>query len=48
MRNSELCLEAWVERLPDGSVICPLLESGAGSCEECMEIWEVRWERFGE
>ena len=33
----EDCLWAVIERHEDGTVICPLLETG-GRCEECMEI----------
>lgn len=43
----EDCLEAVIERFEDGYVLCPILWSG-GKCEECMEIFERRQERFGE
>lgn len=43
----EDCLEAVIERRPDNTVLCVLLESGARTCEQCMEIWEKRQERFG-
>lgn len=43
----EDCLEAVIERFEDGYVLCPILWSG-GKCEECMEIFEERQERFGE
>ena len=43
----EDCLEAVIERFEDGYVLCPILGSG-GKCEECMEIFEKRLERFGE
>ena len=39
-------LDAVIERYEDGFVLCPILWSG-GKCEECMEIWERRQERFG-
>jgi hypothetical protein len=42
----ENCLEAVIERFADGYVLCPLLWSGS-SCEERMEIFERRMERFG-
>lgn len=42
----EECLEAMIERFEDGYVLCPILWSGGG-CEECMEIFERRQERFG-
>ena len=42
----EYCLNAAIERYEDGFVLCPILWSG-GKCEECMEIWERRQERFG-
>ena len=42
----EDCLDATIERYEDGFVLCPILWSG-GKCEECMEIWERRQERFG-
>ena len=41
----EYCLEATIERFEDGYVLCPILWSG-GECEECMEIFEKRLERF--
>ena len=40
----EDCLEAVVERYPDGTVVCPITETG-GTCEECMEVLERRLER---
>ena len=40
----EDCLDAVIERYPDGYVYCPILWSG-GKCEECMEIFERRMER---
>lgn len=42
----EDCLDAVIERFEDGYVLCPILWSG-GKCEECMEIFEKREERFG-
>jgi len=41
----EDCFEASIERFEDGYVLCPILWSG-GKCEECMEIFEKRLERF--
>ena len=41
----EDCLEANIVRFEDGYVLCPILWSG-GKCEECMEIFEKRLERF--
>lgn len=35
------CIEAVIEKYPDGRILCPLLETG-GSCEECVEILERR------
>lgn len=43
----EDCMEAVIHRFEDGYVLCPILWSG-GSCEDCMEIFEEREERFGE
>ena len=40
----EDCLEAVVERYPDGTIWCPITWSG-GSCEECMEIFNRVMER---
>ena len=42
----EECLEANITRFEDGYVLCPILWSG-GSCEECMEIFEKRVEKYG-
>lgn len=38
------CIEAVIEKYPDGRILCPLLETG-GSCEECVEILERRADR---
>lgn len=46
MSEWTFCIEAQIETLEDGTVICPLLATG-GSCEECMEILERRMERDG-
>lgn len=43
-RKLEDCLWAVIERMPDGSVLCPLIETG-GSCEECYEIIRSRKRR---
>lgn len=42
----ENCLDANIYRFEDGYVLCPILWSG-GRCEECMEVFERRQERFG-
>lgn len=39
------CIWAVVEKRKDGSIICPLLESGTWECEECMEILDRQEER---
>ena len=41
----EDCLEAVIERFEDGYILCPILWSG-GKCEECMEVFEKRMERY--
>lgn len=41
----EDCFEANIVRFEDGYVLCPILWSG-GKCEDCMEIFEKRLERF--
>ena len=41
----EDCLEAVVTRYADGYILCPILWSG-GKCEECMEIFERRQEKY--
>lgn len=38
------CLWAVIEIKDDGSMICPLLETG-GSCEECYDIFEKLLEK---
>ena len=38
------CLWAVIEIKDDGSIICPLLETG-GNCEECYAIFEKLLER---
>ncbi len=43
----EPCLEAQIYRFTDGYILCPILWSG-GQCEECMEVWETRQEKYGE
>lgn len=40
------CFEAVIEKYEDGYILCPILWSG-GSCEECMEVFERRLERWG-
>lgn len=40
----EDCLWAVVERRDDGSVICPLIETGS-SCEECYQIIKANKKR---
>ena len=40
------CFEAVIEKYEDGYILCPILWSG-GSCEECMEVFERRQERYG-
>jgi hypothetical protein len=44
MTEITYCLEAVIEKHDDGTILCPLLETG-GSCEECMEILERRADR---
>jgi len=39
------CFEAVIEKYEDGYILCPILWSG-GKCEECMEVFERRQERF--
>ena len=39
------CFEAVIEKYEDGYILCPILWSG-GSCEECMEVFERRVERY--
>ena len=34
-----------IERYEDGYVLCPILWTG-GKCEECMEVFERRQERY--
>lgn len=46
MARYEECLDANIYRFEDGYVLCPILWSG-GKCEECMELFEQRQERFG-
>jgi len=41
----EDCLDATIEKYDDGHVYCPLTWSG-GTCEECMEIFERRMEKY--
>ena len=41
------CFEAVIIKFGDGYILCPILWSG-GRCEDCMQIFERRQERFGE
>ena len=41
----EDCLDSTIEKYEDGTVYCPIAWSG-GNCEECMEIFERRTERY--
>ena len=41
----EDCLDATIEKYADGHVYCPITWSG-GSCEQCMEIFERRMEKY--
>lgn len=41
----EDCLDATIEKYADGHVYCPITWSG-GTCEECMEIFGRRMERY--
>lgn len=41
----EDCLWAVIERHEDGTVLCPLLETG-GRCEECIEIVRRNRKRY--
>ena len=43
----EDCFEANIVRFEDGYVLCPILLSG-GKCEECMEIFERRQEKYAD
>ena len=43
--HHEDCLEAVIEKYDDGYILCPILWSG-GKCEDCMEVFERRTERF--
>lgn len=40
----EVCIWAMVERYEDGYVLCPLLATEGGNCEECYEIFEKQLE----
>lgn len=44
-RHLEDCLDAVIEKYEDGYIYCPIAWAG-GNCEECMEIFERRMERF--
>lgn len=41
----EDCMEATIERYEDGTIYCPITWSGR-TCEECMEIFERRMEKY--
>lgn len=41
----EDCLDATIEKYADGTIYCPITWSG-GTCEECMEIFERRMEKY--
>lgn len=41
----EDCLDATIEKYTDGTIYCPITWSG-GTCEECMEIFERRMEKY--
>lgn len=46
------CFEAVIEKLPDGTIICPILACG-GECSECYETLErrmndPRWEEWND
>ena len=45
-RTLQDCFEAVIEKYEDGYILCPILWSG-GACEECMEVFERRQERYG-
>ena len=41
----EDCIEATIEKYADGTIYCPITWSG-GNCEECMDVFERRMERY--